>query len=119
MIFNPQTSFSVKDGKFRQYRGSRDKDEFMSFVEERRWQEVEEVPAWKSPASFQMSVVSQFFKVGGHECLRNLNVGLGYSVRGMELEFGIIIGVAIAGDGMRRGGGFCRKYEESEGEGNT
>lgn len=48
---------------FRQYRGSRDKDEFMSFVEERRWEEVEVVPAWKSPGSLQMSIVAQFFKV--------------------------------------------------------
>ena len=55
--------FSVKDGAFRQYRGSRDKDEFMSFIEEKKWKELEEIPAWKSPASFQMSVVSQFFKV--------------------------------------------------------
>lgn len=56
--------FSVKDGVFRQYRGSRDKDEFMSFIEEKRWEEIEEVPAWKSPASMQMSIVAQFFKVG-------------------------------------------------------
>lgn len=53
----------MKDGVFRQYRGSRDKDEFMSFVEERRWEEVEVVPAWKSPGSLQMSIVAQFFKV--------------------------------------------------------
>lgn len=53
----------MKDGVFRQYRGSRDKDEFMSFIEEKRWEEIEEVPAWKSPASMQMSVVAQFFKV--------------------------------------------------------
>ncbi|XP_069996598.1 thioredoxin-related transmembrane protein 1 [Penaeus vannamei] len=63
MVTALPTIYHVKDGKFRQYRGSRDKDEFMSFVEERRWREVEEVPAWKSPASFQMSVVSQFFKL--------------------------------------------------------
>lgn len=55
--------YSVKDGVFRQYRGSRDKDEFMSFIEEKRWQEVEEVSPWKSPASMQMSIVAQFFKV--------------------------------------------------------
>ena len=55
--------FSVKDGVFRQYRGPRDKNEFMSFIEEKKWKELEEIPSWKSPASFQMSVVSQFFKV--------------------------------------------------------
>lgn len=63
MVTALPTIYHVKDGVFRQYRGSRDKNEFMNFVEERRWQEVEEVPAWKSPASLQMSVVSQFFKL--------------------------------------------------------
>nr|XP_053646219.1 thioredoxin-related transmembrane protein 1-like [Cherax quadricarinatus] len=63
MVTALPTIYHVKDGVFRQYRGSRDKDEFMSFIEERRWEAIEEVPAWKSPASFQMSVVSQFFKL--------------------------------------------------------
>ncbi|XP_068221188.1 thioredoxin-related transmembrane protein 1-like [Palaemon carinicauda] len=63
MVIALPTIYHVKDGVFRQYRGSRDKDEFMSFIEEKRWQAVEEVPAWKSPASMQMSVVAQFFKL--------------------------------------------------------
>ncbi|KAG0718241.1 Thioredoxin-related transmembrane protein 1 [Chionoecetes opilio] len=63
MVTALPTIYHVKDGVFRQYRGSRDKDEFMSFIEERRWQEVEEVPMWKSPASMQMSIVAQFFKL--------------------------------------------------------
>uniref|UniRef100_A0A0P4W2K1 Thioredoxin-related transmembrane protein 1 n=1 Tax=Scylla olivacea TaxID=85551 RepID=A0A0P4W2K1_SCYOL len=63
MVTALPTIYHVKDGVFRQYRGSRDKDEFMSFIEEKRWEEVEEVPAWKSPASMQMSIVAQFFKL--------------------------------------------------------
>ncbi|XP_066938207.1 thioredoxin-related transmembrane protein 1-like [Macrobrachium rosenbergii] len=63
MVIALPTIYHVKDGVFRQYRGSRDKDEFMSFIEEKRWEAVEEVPAWKSPASVQMSVVAQFFKL--------------------------------------------------------
>ena len=35
----------------------------MNFIEEKKWLSLEEIPAWKSPASFQMSVLSQFFKV--------------------------------------------------------
>nr|CAD7404843.1 unnamed protein product [Timema cristinae] len=54
---------SVLDGEFRQYRGSRDKDAFISFVEEKKWKQVEAVPGWKSPASIQMSIVSYFFKL--------------------------------------------------------
>ncbi|XP_050708555.1 thioredoxin-related transmembrane protein 1-like isoform X2 [Eriocheir sinensis] len=63
MVTALPTIYHVKDGVFRQYRGSRDKDEFMSFIEEKRWEEIEEVPAWKSPASMQMSIVAQFFKL--------------------------------------------------------
>ncbi|KAK4313409.1 hypothetical protein Pmani_015243 [Petrolisthes manimaculis] len=63
MVTALPTIYHVKDGVFRQYRGSRDKDEFMSFVEEKRWEEVEVVPAWKSPGSLQMSIVAQFFKL--------------------------------------------------------
>merc|ERR1711962_1462218 len=63
MVTALPTIYHVKDGVFRQYRGSRDKDEFMSFIEDKRWESLEEVPAWKSPASMQMSVVSQFFKL--------------------------------------------------------
>ncbi|GAB6020515.1 hypothetical protein CHUAL_003200 [Chamberlinius hualienensis] len=57
------TIFHVKDGKFRQYRGSRDKEEFISFIEDKKWQKLEEVSWWKSPASPQMSMVSYFFKL--------------------------------------------------------
>ncbi|KAK7053114.1 Thioredoxin-related transmembrane protein 1 [Halocaridina rubra] len=63
MVTALPTIYHVKEGVFRQYRGSRDKDEFMSFVEEKRWEAVEEIPSWKSPGSFQMSVVAQFFKL--------------------------------------------------------
>ena len=58
------TIFSVKDGEFRQYRGSRDKDSLIAFIEDKKWKEVEPVSAWKHPNSIQMSLVSSFFKVG-------------------------------------------------------
>lgn len=54
---------SVLNGEFRQYKGSRDKESFMSFVVEKKWQQVEPVPYWKSPNSIQMSIVSTFFKL--------------------------------------------------------
>lgn len=56
-------SYSVLDGEFRQYKGSRDQDSFRSFVVEKKWQQVEPVPYWKSPNSLQMTVVSTFFKL--------------------------------------------------------
>nr|CAD7604124.1 unnamed protein product [Timema genevievae] len=63
MVTALPTIFHVLDGEFRQYRGSRDKDAFISFVEEKKWKQVEAVPGWKSPASIQMSIVSYFFKL--------------------------------------------------------
>ena len=61
---NEVLSFSsVKDGVFRFYRGSRDKDSFISFIEEKKWKELEPVPGWKSPGAFHMSIVAGFFRI--------------------------------------------------------
>jgi len=53
----------VKEGTFRQYKGSRSKEEFMGFVEEKRWEALDPVSSWQSPSSIQMTVVSQFYKI--------------------------------------------------------
>jgi hypothetical protein len=58
------TIYHVKDGVFRQYQGSRDKDSFISFVEDKKWAKVEPVPFWQSPGSFHMTIVSEFFRYG-------------------------------------------------------
>ncbi|XP_018028235.1 thioredoxin-related transmembrane protein 1-like [Hyalella azteca] len=63
MVTALPTIFHVKDGVFRLYRGPRDKDQLLSFVEDKKWVEAEEIPTWKSPGSYQMGVVSQFFKL--------------------------------------------------------
>merc|ERR1712180_583717 len=71
MVTALPTIFHVKDGVFRQYRGARDKDSFISFVEDKKWQGVEPVSDWKSPDSIQMSLVSYFFKLS--MVLRNVH----------------------------------------------
>nr|ACO15609.1 Thioredoxin domain-containing protein 1 precursor [Caligus clemensi] len=63
MVTALPTIFHVKDGEFRQYRGSRDKDAFISFIEEKKWTELETIPSWKDPRSIQMTAVSYFFKM--------------------------------------------------------
>ena len=63
--------FSVKNGVFRQYRGARDKDSFISFVEDKKWSQIEEVAAWTHPDSVQMTMVSYFFKLS--MVLRNVH----------------------------------------------
>merc|ERR1711872_404481 len=74
MVTALPTIFHVKDGVFRQYRGARDKDSFISFVEDKKWTGVEPVSSWKSPDSIQMSLVSYFFKLS--MVLRNVHTTL-------------------------------------------
>ncbi|KAH9375755.1 hypothetical protein HPB48_014639 [Haemaphysalis longicornis] len=54
MVTALPTIYHVKDGVFRQYRGSRDKESFINFIEEKKWQSVEPVSSWKSPQSIQL-----------------------------------------------------------------
>ncbi|XP_071450476.1 thioredoxin-related transmembrane protein 1 [Hetaerina americana] len=63
MVTALPTIFHVLDGEFRQYRSSRTKDEFISFIEEEKWTAIEPIPGWKSPSSIVMSMVSYLFKL--------------------------------------------------------
>lgn len=63
MVTALPTIFHVIHGEFRQYKGSRDRESFMSFVEDQKWKDIEPVPGWKSPSSIQMSIVAYFFKL--------------------------------------------------------
>ena len=63
--------FSVKDGVFRQYRAARDKDSFISFIEDKKWMQVEGINSWTNPDTVQMTMVSYFFKLS--MVLRNVH----------------------------------------------
>ncbi|KAK9877935.1 hypothetical protein WA026_020158 [Henosepilachna vigintioctopunctata] len=71
MVTALPTIFHVLNGDFRQYKGSRDKESLISFIEEKKWEHVDPVPGWKSPNSFQMTIVSSFFKLSQY--LRELH----------------------------------------------
>lgn len=43
--------FSCKDGVFRKYQGARTKEDFLSFVDEQKWEAVEPVSSWFGPSS--------------------------------------------------------------------
>lgn len=62
---------SVINGEFRQYRGSRDADTLMSYIEDQKWKEYEPVSAWKHPDSVQMAIVSYFFKLSHYLKVRS------------------------------------------------
>src|SRR5436190_13200025 len=55
--------FSVNNGIFRQYRSPRDINSLRDFVSKKIWTKVDPIPSWKSPTSFHMSILSQFFKL--------------------------------------------------------
>lgn len=46
-------SNSVKDGEFRQYRGPRGENDIVSFVDDALWKDIEPVPWYSAPTSFQ------------------------------------------------------------------
>lgn len=55
--------FSVINNEFRQYRGPRDANTLMTFIEDKKWKELEPISAWWHPDSIQMTFVSYFFKL--------------------------------------------------------
>ncbi|KAI5737730.1 hypothetical protein M8J76_016201 [Diaphorina citri] len=63
MVTALPTIFHVTNGEFRQYRGSREKEAFISFIEDKLWEKLEAIPSWKSPSSTFMSIISFFFKL--------------------------------------------------------
>ncbi|XP_030041215.1 thioredoxin-related transmembrane protein 1 [Manduca sexta] len=65
------TIFHVKSGEFRQYKGPRDVDSMLSYVEQEKWKQAEPVPSWKAPHSLQMSLVAEFFKLS--QALRSVH----------------------------------------------
>lgn len=63
MVTALPTIFHVNNGIFRQYRSPRDKTSLIDFVSKKTWTKVDPIPSWKSPTSFHMSILSQFFKL--------------------------------------------------------
>ncbi|XP_034773155.2 thioredoxin-related transmembrane protein 1-like [Acipenser ruthenus] len=57
------TIYHCKDGVFRKYEGGRTKNDFLSFIEEKKWREIEPVSSWFGPSSFLMNTMSGLFKL--------------------------------------------------------
>ena len=54
----------MKDGEFRQFRGSRNVKDFLDYVEEKQWQNTEPISSWQSPGSFQMGILGKLISFG-------------------------------------------------------
>jgi len=57
------TIFHIKDGVFRQFRGNRGTKDFLDFVEDKQWEEIEPLSGLQDPASIQMGILGYFFKL--------------------------------------------------------
>ena len=55
--------FSVKDGEFRQFKGSRKVKDFLDFVEEKQWESVEPITSWQNPGSIQMGILGKLINL--------------------------------------------------------
>ncbi|XP_077866277.1 thioredoxin-related transmembrane protein 1-like, partial [Saccoglossus kowalevskii] len=74
MVTSLPSIYHVINGEFRRYMGPRSKDEFMTFIEDRKYVEIEPVPSWKSPDSIVMSFLGWLFKVS--MVVRNIHTSL-------------------------------------------
>ncbi|XP_067242773.1 thioredoxin-related transmembrane protein 1 [Chanodichthys erythropterus] len=78
------TIYHCKDGVFRRYQGPRTKEDFLSFIEEKKWQSIEPVSSWFGPSSFMMNAMSALFKLSMfiRHCHNYLTEQLGVPVWG-------------------------------------
>ncbi|XP_077092614.1 thioredoxin-related transmembrane protein 1 [Siphateles boraxobius] len=78
------TIYHCKDGVFRRYQGARSKEDFLSFIDEKKWQSIEPVSSWFGPSSFLMNAMSALFKLSMfiRHCHNYLTEQLGVPVWG-------------------------------------
>ncbi|XP_061700358.1 thioredoxin-related transmembrane protein 1 [Syngnathoides biaculeatus] len=91
IITSLPTIYHCKDGVFRKYQGARTKDEFLSFVEEKKWSAVEPVSSWFAPSSFLMNSMSALFKLSMfiRRCHNYMTGQMGIPVWGSYVIFGL------------------------------
>ncbi|KAL4630383.1 thioredoxin-related transmembrane protein 1-like [Arapaima gigas] len=63
LILSLPTIYHCKDGVFRLYEGPRTKEDFLSFVDEKKWQDLEPISSWLGPSSILMKIVSGIFRL--------------------------------------------------------
>ncbi|GAB5569413.1 thioredoxin-related transmembrane protein 4 [Prionailurus iriomotensis] len=60
-----EPGFNAKDGIFRRYRGPGIYEDLQNYILEKKWQSVEPLTGWKSPASLTMSGMAGLFSISG------------------------------------------------------
>lgn len=84
---------SIKNGEFRQFKGSRSLKGLMVFVKDQKWRDIEPLPWWKSPGSYLMGFLGLMFKLS--VLLKNmhelLTLTYGVPVWGSYTIFGVVV----------------------------
>ncbi|XP_070493502.1 thioredoxin-related transmembrane protein 1 [Chironomus tepperi] len=57
------TIYHVNKGEFRRYSGTRDINAFMSFIEDKKWADIDVISGWKKPDGVAMGILSWFFRL--------------------------------------------------------
>ncbi|XP_007536103.1 thioredoxin-related transmembrane protein 1 [Erinaceus europaeus] len=63
IITSLPTIYHCKDGEFRRYQGPRTKKDFINFISEKEWKNIEPVSSWFGPGSVLMSSMSALFQL--------------------------------------------------------
>ncbi|XP_062378704.1 thioredoxin-related transmembrane protein 1 [Sardina pilchardus] len=104
IITSLPTIYHCKDGVFRRYQGPRTKEDFLSFIDEKKWQTIEPVSSWFGPSSFLMNSMSALFKLSMfiRHCHNYLTEQLGIPVWGSYVIFalatlfsGLVLGLIL------------------------
>ncbi|KAM6912203.1 thioredoxin-related transmembrane protein 1 [Xenentodon cancila] len=92
IITSLPTIYHCKDGVFRKYQGARTKDDFLSFVDEQKWEAIEPISSWFGPSSFLMNSMSALFKLSMfiRRCHNYMTEKLGIPVWGSYVIFGLV-----------------------------
>ncbi|XP_078418696.1 thioredoxin-related transmembrane protein 1 [Cetorhinus maximus] len=57
------TIYHCKDGEFRKYQGPRMKNDFIDFIDGKKWEAIEPMYSWLRPSSFLMTSMSALFQL--------------------------------------------------------
>ncbi|XP_067895198.1 thioredoxin-related transmembrane protein 1 [Heterodontus francisci] len=57
------TIYHCKDGEFRKYQGPRMKNDFIDFVDGKKWEAIEPMYSWLRPSSYLMTSMSALFQL--------------------------------------------------------
>ncbi|XP_051882750.1 thioredoxin-related transmembrane protein 1 [Pristis pectinata] len=98
------TIYHCKDGKFRKYQGPRMKNDFIDFIDGKKWEAIEPMYSWLQPSSFLMTSMSALFQLSMwiRHCHNYFTEDIGIPVWGsysifalMTLFSGLVLGLIL------------------------